>query len=114
EEEGVQFQCHANVGVNIQINDLLREYNAVVLAIGSTVPRNLEVTGRDADGVHFAMNFLKQQNKRVAKSNPLDFAELESNILSHEVLATGKNVVVIGGGDTGSDCVGTSNRQGAK
>lgn len=113
-EEGVQFQCHANVGVNNNVNDLLREYSAIVIATGSTVPRNLEVTGRDAKGVHFAMSFLKQQNKRVAGSNPLAFADLESNILDEEILATGKNVVVIGGGDTGSDCVGTSNRQGAK
>lgn len=113
EEEGIAFQCHANVGGNISINDLLREYNAIVLTIGSTVPRDLPVPGRDANGVHFAMQFLKQQNKRVAGSNPHGFPELESNILAQPLLATGKNVVVIGGGDTGSDCVGTSNRHGA-
>lgn len=113
EEEGISFQCHANVGVNVSINDLLREYNAIVLAIGSTVPRDLPVPGREASGVHFAMQFLKQQNKRVAGQDPHLHADLESNILAQPLLATGKHVVVIGGGDTGSDCVGTSNRHGA-
>lgn len=114
EEEGVVFKCHANVGVNIRVNDLFREYQAIVLAGGSTVPRNLNIPGRDLKGVHFAMDFLKQQNKRNDKANPLAHADLESNILPEEVWATGKHVVVIGGGDTGSDCVGTSNRHGAK
>jgi len=114
EEEGVNFQCHAHVGVNIHVNDLLREYNAIVLACGSTVPRNLDIPGRELKGVHFAMEFLKQQNKRNAGRDPLADPGLESNIFSENILATGKNVVVIGGGDTGSDCVGTSNRQGAK
>lgn len=112
-EEGVIFQCHANVGVNININDLLREYNAIVLSGGSTTPRNLFIPGRELKGVHFAMDFLKQNNKRVAGKDFLAHAAIESNILSEELLATGKNVVVIGGGDTGSDCVGTSNRHGA-
>ncbi|KAK6020027.1 pyridine nucleotide-disulfide oxidoreductase, partial [Ostertagia ostertagi] len=114
EEEGVVFKCLANVGVNISINDLLREFNAIVLTGGSTVPRNLEIPGRELNGVHFAMDFLKQNNKRVSQKDPYANANIESNILSGEVLATGKNVVVIGGGDTGSDCVGTSNRHGAK
>lgn len=114
EEEGVVFKCHANVGVNIRVNDLFREYQAIVLAGGSTVPRNLNIPGRDLKGVHFAMDFLKQQNKRNDNANPLAHADLESNILPEEVWATGKHVVVIGGGDTGSDCVGTSNRHGAK
>lgn len=114
EEEGIVFKCHANVGVNIPINDLLREYNAIVLAGGSTVPRDLAITGRELDGVHFAMEFLKQSNKRVAGKDGLAHAGIESNVAVHELLATGKNVLVIGGGDTGSDCVGTSNRQGAK
>jgi glutamate synthase (NADPH/NADH) small chain len=113
-EEGVVFKCHANVGVNISINDLLREFNAVVLAGGSTAPRNLYIPGRELNGVHFAMDFLKQNNKTVAGKDPLANAGIESNILNEIVRATGKNVVVIGGGDTGSDCVGTSNRQGAK
>jgi glutamate synthase (NADPH/NADH) small chain len=113
EEEGIIFRCLANVGVNISINDLLREYNAIVLAGGSTAPRNLFIPGRELKGVHFAMDFLKQNNKRVAGKDVLANAAIESNILDEEVTATGKNVVVIGGGDTGSDCVGTSNRHGA-
>jgi glutamate synthase (NADPH) small chain len=103
EEEGVVFRCNANVGVDVSINDLLREFNAVVLAGGSTIPRDLNIPGRELKGVHFAMDFLKQQNKRV--SNTAVGAE--------DILAGKKNVVVIGGGDTGSDCVGTSNRQKA-
>jgi glutamate synthase (NADPH/NADH) small chain len=114
EEEGVVFQCNANVGVNVNINDLLREYNAIVLAVGSTVPRDLNVPGRELKGVHFAMTFLKQQNKRVAGLDPFANPTIESNVFPQDILANGKNVVVIGGGDTGSDCVGTSNRHGAK
>lgn len=114
EEEGVVFKCHSNVGVNVSINDLLREYNAIILAGGSTVPRNLNIPGRELNGVHFAMDFLKQNNKRVAGKDFLANTGIESNILNKEVTATGKNVIVIGGGDTGSDCVGTSNRHGAK
>lgn len=114
EDEGVTFECNANVGVNVNINDLLREYNAIVLAIGSTQPRNLDIPGRDLNGVHFAMQFLKQQNKRNAGTDPFANAKIESNIFPKDIIAKGKNVVVIGGGDTGSDCVGTSNRQGAK
>jgi glutamate synthase (NADPH/NADH) small chain len=113
EEEGVVFRCLANVGVNVRINDLLREYHAIVLAGGSTVPRDLKVPGRDAKGIYFAMEFLKQQNKRVAGRDPLANGAIESNVFTENLLATGKNVVVIGGGDTGSDCVGTSNRHGA-
>ena len=104
EEEGITFKCNANVGVDVSINNLLRENNAVVLAGGSTVPRNLNIEGRELKGVHFAMEFLKQQNKRVGDKT---FSETP-------IIAKDKHVVVIGGGDTGSDCVGTSNRQGAK
>jgi len=114
EEEGVTFRCHANVGVNVRINDLLREYHAIVLAGGSTVPRDLKIPGRELKGVYYAMQFLKQQNKRNAGIDPLANASIESNIFSENLLATNKNVVVIGGGDTGSDCVGTSNRHKAK
>jgi glutamate synthase (NADPH/NADH) small chain len=103
EEEGITFKCNAHVGVNVSINDLLREYHAIVLAGGSTIPRDLPVPGRELNGVHFAMDFLKQQNKRVSS--------LETG--GDDIWATMKNVVVIGGGDTGSDCVGTSNRHGA-
>ncbi len=102
-EEGIVFQCNANVGVNVNINDLLREYSAIVLAGGSTIPRDLAIPGRELKGVHFAMDFLKQQNKRVA----------DRAVEGEDLWATGKNVVVIGGGDTGSDCVGTSNRHRA-
>lgn len=114
EEEGIIFKCLANVGVNVSINDVLREFNAIVLAGGSTTARNLFIPGRELKGVHFAMDFLKQNNKRVAGKDVLANPAIESNILNEEVTATGKNVVVIGGGDTGSDCVGTSNRHGAK
>ena len=104
EEEGVLFKCNANVGVNIGINDLLREFHAIVLAGGSTIPRDLNIPGRELKGVHFAMDFLTQQNKRVSNEN----------INEENIFAKNKNVVVIGGGDTGSDCVGTSNRHYAK
>ncbi len=116
EEEGIIFKCNANVGVNINVNDLLREYHAIVLAGGSTVPRALNIPGRELKGVHFAMEFLKQQNKRNANLTPtLSKGEgVESNMIDEDIFATKKNVVVIGGGDTGSDCVGTSNRHKAK
>ena len=104
EEEGIVFKCNANVGVNVRVNDIMRDFNAVVLAGGSTIPRDLPVPGRELKGVYYAMEFLKQQNKRVSNLT----------IEEAELLATSKNVVVIGGGDTGSDCVGTSNRHGAK
>jgi glutamate synthase (NADPH) small chain len=113
QQEGIEFRYNANVGVNVNINELLNEYHAIVLSGGSTAPRDLPVPGRNLKGVYFAMQFLKQQNKRNAKKDPLANATIESNILKEEVLASGKNVVVIGGGDTGSDCVGTSNRHGA-
>jgi glutamate synthase (NADPH/NADH) small chain len=102
-QEGIEIKCNANVGVNVSINDLLREYHAIILAGGSTIPRDLTIPGRELKGVHFAMDFLKQQNKRVS----------EKEIKDEDIIAEGKNVVVIGGGDTGSDCVGTSNRQKA-
>ncbi len=113
EEEGITFICNANVGVNVSINDLLRENHAIVLAGGSTVPRDLNIPGRELEGVYFAMQFLKQQNKRNAGKDLFANAGIESNIFPKELSAASKNVVVIGGGDTGSDCVGTSNRQGA-
>src|ERR1700744_6021180 len=122
-EEGVEFRLNANVGVNISINDILREYQAIILAGGSTIPRDLPVAGRPLNGVHFAMDFLKQQNKRVSGRDagsgaasptvPAAGAPGTPGSGLADILATGKNVIVIGGGDTGSDCVGTSNRQGA-
>ena len=103
EEEGINFVCNTNVGADLSVNDLVREYHAIVLAGGSTIPRDLPIPGRELKGVYFAMQFLKQQNKRTGNSP----------ITEEDILATKKNVVVIGGGDTGSDCVGTSNRQKA-
>ena len=114
EKEGIVFKCNANVGVNVNMNDVLREFNAIVLSGGSTVPRDLNVRGRELKGVYYAMQFLKQQNKSVAGSDPLANKSIESNVIDEMISAKGKNVIVIGGGDTGSDCVGTSNRQGAK
>ena len=102
-EEGVEIKCNANVGFDISINDLLSEYHAIILAGGSTIPRDLTIPGREFKGVHFAMDFLKQQNKRVS----------HKKVKEENIFATAKNVIVIGGGDTGSDCVGTSNRQKA-
>ncbi len=104
EQEGIIFKCNVNVGVDLGINELTRDYHAIVLSGGSTIPRDLSVPGRDLKGIHFAMDFLKQQNKRV-RGVPVE---------GEDILATGKNVIVIGGGDTGSDCVGTSNRHEAK
>ncbi len=102
--EGVEFRLNQHVGVTIPARTLLTEYDAVVLAAGSEHPRDLPVSGRHLKGVHFAMEFLPQQNRRVAGDSIPEGAK---------ITATGKRVVVIGGGDTGSDCVGTSIRQGA-
>lgn len=104
EQEGIIFRTNAHVGVNVSARHLKDEFDAVVICGGASAPRDLPIPGRDFKGVHFAMEFLSQQNKRVAGDC----------IFSGEILATDKNVLVIGGGDTGSDCVGTSNRQGAK
>jgi glutamate synthase (NADPH/NADH) small chain len=114
EKEGIVFECNANVGVNVPVQDILDNYDAVIVAGGSTVPRNLPVKGRELKGVHYAMEFLKQQNKFNAEKNPFTNSDVESNIYPEIINAYGKNVVVIGGGDTGSDCIGTSKRQGAK
>ncbi|MCX6149869.1 MAG: glutamate synthase subunit beta [Ignavibacteriales bacterium] len=103
--EGVVFETGVNVGIDISAKYLQRSFNAVVLAAGSTIPRDMDIPGREMKGIHFAMDFLTQQNK-INAGNIIP----EENIIS----AKNKNVVVIGGGDTGSDCVGTSNRQGAK
>lgn len=113
-KSGIAFKYHANVGVNVYMSDILGDFNAVVLAGGAMVPRNVELPGRELNGIHYAMDFLKQQNKRVAGQDPLAHADIESNIIAAEVTAKGKNVIIIGSGDTGSDCVGTSIRQGAK
>jgi glutamate synthase (NADPH/NADH) small chain len=102
--EGVEFRVNSHVGVNVQVERLADKYDAVVLATGCETPRDLPVSGRDLDGVHFAMDFLTQQNRRVG-DEPLGDSD--------QITAAGKHVIVIGGGDTGSDCVGTANRQGA-
>ena len=105
--EGVEFRTSVHVGVDLPARDLVAEYDAVVLTGGAEEPRDLEVPGRDLDGIHFAMPFLVQQNKRNAgDAVPADEAR-------GAILATGRKVVVIGGGDTGSDCIGTANRQRA-
>lgn len=104
EAEGVEFRCSVNVGRDIKATQLLEDYDAVCLAIGAEVPRDLRVEGRELNGVHFALELLRQQNRVNAGRK---FTEKE------RVTAKGKNVLVIGGGDTGSDCVGTSHRQGA-
>ena len=104
-EEGVSFQTGVNVGVDLSAADLRRSFDAVLLCTGSEHPRDLEVPGRELDGVHFAMDFLPQQNRRVAGDEvPGEGA----------ILAADRDVVILGGGDTGSDCIGTSNRQGAR
>jgi glutamate synthase (NADPH/NADH) small chain len=99
------FHYGAHVGVNLPAAKLLKEHDAVVLTGGAEKPRDLPVPGRDLKGIHFAMEFLPQQNRRVSGEPATDGEQ--------PILATGKNVVVIGGGDTGSDCIGTSFRQGA-
>ncbi|WP_025871789.1 glutamate synthase subunit beta [Methylobacillus glycogenes] len=100
--EGVEFRVNQYVGVNVDAATLTSEFDAVVLAGGAEHPRDLPIPGRELDGVHFAMDFLVAQNKVVAGDKVED-----------QILASGKHVIVIGGGDTGSDCVGTSNRHGA-
>lgn len=110
-QEGVSFVCNANVGVNVSIKDLLRENQAIVLATGAMVSRELDVPGRELNGIHPAMHYLKQQNKINLEKDPYANPTIEGNIASERITAEGKKVVVIGGGDTGSDCVGTANRQ---
>jgi glutamate synthase (NADPH) small chain len=102
--EGVEFHPNTHVGVALPMAKLLKNYHAVVMAIGSEVPRDLPVPGRELKGIHYAMDFLTQQNRRVGGEK----------VPAEDILATGKDVLVIGGGDTGSDCIGTSNRQGAR
>lgn len=114
EQSGIVFRYHANVGVNVFMSDILSEFDAVVLAGGAMVPRRYGVSGHQLHGIYSAMPFLKQHNKRVAGKDPLQFSGIEGNIIAENILAEGKNVVIIGSGDTGSDCVGTSIRQKAR
>jgi glutamate synthase (NADPH/NADH) small chain len=101
--EGVEFRCNINVGRNFSTKDLAAQYDAVALTMGAGQPRDLPVEGRDLAGIHFAMDFLTQQNKLISGEAVSD----------SPINANGKHVIVIGGGDTGSDCVGTSHRQNA-
>jgi glutamate synthase (NADPH) small chain len=103
-EEGIVFRTKANVGVNVKVTQLQEEFDSILLCGGSTIPRDLPIPGRNLKGIHFAMDFLTQQNRRVS----------EKKVEAEDIFATNKNVIVLGGGDTGSDCVGTSNRHGAK
>ncbi len=101
--EGVEFKCGVHIGKDRTMQQLIEKYDAVLLAVGSTAPRDLPIPGRELSGIHFAMDFLPQQNRRVMGKS-----------VANDILATGKDVVILGGGDTGSDCHGTSIRQGAK
>ena len=105
-EEGINFVYNTCVGKEISWKELIEKFDAVVVAIGAEKSRDLPAPGRDADGVHYAMEFLPQNISRIYKEEPWN--------TTHEIKATGKDVVVIGGGDTGSDCIGTSLRQGAR
>jgi glutamate synthase (NADPH/NADH) small chain len=102
--EGVEFRTGVHVGVDLAADELRRDFDAVLLSGGAMAPRDLPVPGRELAGVHFAMEYLTQQNRRLAGDAIADDTAID---------ARGKKVVVIGGGDTGSDCVGTANRQGA-
>ena len=104
EAEGVTFHCNVNVGTDMSVDEIETAHDAVVLTGGSEHPRDLPIEGRSLDGVHYAMDFLPQQNRRVGGE---ELGDIEP------ILASGKHVLVIGGGDTGSDCIGTSFRQGA-
>ncbi|MCC3152920.1 glutamate synthase subunit beta [Hymenobacter sp. BT770] len=103
EEDGIVFRCNTEIGRDLSGQELTSTFDAVVLAGGASIPRDLKVPGRDLPGIHFAMDYLTQHNRRVS--------ELE--LADEPIVAHGEHVVVIGGGDTGSDCVGTANRQGA-
>ncbi len=102
--EGTVFRENAHIGVNVPVEELKKNFNAILLAGGACAPRDLPVAGRELQGVHFAMEYLTQQNRR---------CEGEKVPVNPEITAKGKHVVIIGGGDTGADCLGTANRQGA-
>ena len=104
-DEGIEFHTGVYVGRNLAVEDLKRDFDAILLCIGSTMPRDLDVPGRELKGVHFAMEYLTQQNKINAGE---DFPDEE------RITAEGKRVVILGGGDTGADCLGTAHRQGAE
>ena len=110
--EGVEFITNAHVGVNVSVDSLRQEYDAILLCGGAEAPRDLKIPGRELNGIHYAMEFLPQQNRRCE-------GDSEETLLANmraagPILAAGKRVLIIGGGDTGADCLGTSHRQGAK
>lgn len=119
EAEGIEFKTNVEIGTTIPVDELKESYDVLLVATGSVVPRDLPVEGRDLNGIHFAMDYLWQQNKRVSDGEVTasDFAANRPEYQLHRATtidAKDKHVVVIGGGDTGSDCIGTANRQGAK
>ncbi len=103
--EGIEFRSNVHVGLDLKGDELVRDFDAVLLATGAEQHRDLDIPGRELNGIHFAMDYLTQQNKRGAGDK---FAR------SEEILATGKRVIIIGGGDTGADCLGTAHRQKAE
>jgi len=105
--EGVEFRTSVEIGIDISVDSLVEDYDAIAMTGGAELPRNLEIGGRDLDGIHFAMDFLTQQNKRIAGDSEAIAAP------GGTISASDKHVIVVGGGDTGSDCIGTSTRQGA-
>ena len=109
QEEGIEFHFGTEIGVDISAADLRDQYDAIVVAIGSRVHRDMETPGRDNSGINFAMDYLYQRNRAVAKA-----AGLESRVAENEISAAGKKVVVIGGGDTGMDCISNALREGAE
>ena len=104
-DEGIEFRTRQHIGVDVQVSELRREFDALVLAGGATQPRDLAVPGRELNGIHFAVDYLTQQNRR---------CEGELVEPDRRISAAGKSVVIIGGGDTGADCLGTAHRQGAR
>lgn len=110
-EEGIEFVTNTEIGVNVNIHDLKANYDAIILCIGSTMPRDLQIPNRQLNGIHFAMEFLTKNQKRLLMTQSGTF---ESGWDKSFVSAEGKDVIVIGGGDTGTDCIGTSIRHKCK
>jgi NADPH-dependent glutamate synthase beta subunit-like oxidoreductase len=110
-DEGIEFVTNAHIGVSINVHDLKVNHDALVLCVGSTMPRDLQIPGRELEGIHFAMEFLTQNQKRLLMTQSGNF---ESGWDKTFVSAEGKDVIVIGGGDTGTDCIGTSVRHRCK